>query len=314
MARSGTLPHARIRELVYHCFHDLSAEADDVGARGSTQSTFNPIEQVVLTEDRLRDLGRQIACRTFDAEVHQLAAHLLAAHGIAIGDVDQASMQALVTGVARAQAEQHRKRLFRLGEPLLPYEPTDPLFRLQAVAEEVVPVQVERPHSVPPSAIGPRLGDLVEKYLMTKGPTWTAKTGKGRKRQLGLLIDQLGTEKRVSEITPDEMRDFRDALMRLRLNHHVGAGKHFTERQTDVAEGRVSAKTASLLLETANSFLRWAKKDRYIRENPAEGLEVPIPKTSKTKKARRPFSRDELVTVFSSLRQTPSRARGPDHL
>lgn len=206
--------------------------------------------------------------------------------------------QDLVAGVMRALMEQQRLFRFRLTEQLLPYEPTDPLFKKQ-----IEPLLSPRPLSSIQThnaqKTGPKVGDLVDKYLKAKSKHCTPKTIKMMAAKLGLLVDHLGQGAYVSEVCVDDMRSFRDGVLRLRKSYRGETGS-FSERQTDVAKGRVSLKTASTTFKAIKSFWFWAVKESYLEESPVGKLEVDLKRYKKVKKPRRPFSADDIRELFSA--------------
>jgi integrase len=141
---------------------------------------------------------------------------------------------------------------------------------------------------------------LVERYLHAKKSVWARKTYENRTQQLRLLIDHLGVDTVAATITPGDLREFRDGLKRLRLNHHTGPGKSFTARQTEAEDRRIAPKTAALLFETAKALFRWAKLDGYLADNPAQDIPNEVIKSPKAKRSRRPFTEAELTAIFTA--------------
>jgi len=217
---------------------------------------------------------------------------------MAANTLSPALRQDLISGVARALAEHQRMFLFRLEERLMPYQPTDPLFR--HADSTALEVGIARAPIRSPQLIGPTMGELRDRYLIAKRKSWTAKTHASRTRQLSFLVEHVGESVPAAAVTKKDLRAYRDALVRLRSNHHVGAGKSFAARQTDDLSKRIAAKTAGLIFEVAQAFFRWARADGYVSENPSDGIRVEMPKLAKTHKARRPFNSVELTRLFKA--------------
>ena len=295
MARTDQLTKPEAQRRVAALFDKLADET-----RGYIPETGDPDEiaqQVAMAEDRLGDLSGQLARQVFDGDIEHIARQLLVEAGFELPAVEKSSFHDLLVGVARALAEQQRLFLYRLDERLLDYQPKDDLFRNRTPV--AVPVPVASP-TVEPAGIGPTVKEICEKYLAAKKKSWVRKTYDNRSRQLALFVEHVGPDTRVSDITPERVRAFRDGLMRLRRNHHIGAATTFVDRQTPDEEGRITAKTASLQFETTKGMLRWSKREHYLMEDPSSGLSVDMPKASKTKKARRSFVKADLEALFTS--------------
>lgn len=126
--------------------------------------------------------------------------------------------------------------------------------------------------------------------------------------KLALLTDDLGEKTHVSEVSIDDMRRFRDGVLRLRKSYR-GEGGGFVERQTNVASGQVSLKTASTTFKTVQSFWNWVVKESYIEASPVANLAVDLAGYKKQKKDRRPFTSEEVTTLFSAPLFTGCRSR-----
>ena len=203
------------------------------------------------------------------------------------------SEKRLLHGIARALIEQQRLGIARLTDPLIDYQPSDPLFakpiyQASNQTEEVKP-------------IGLSVGQAIADFLAAKRPLWTQKTYLARTVHLAYLSDFLGPDRTLAEVTSDDIRKFRKALTMLRANH--GRQKHLTfhERLTENTGAQVKDKTASLIFEPVKSFLKWAKEeDGLLTVNPAADIKWQGVKGKKGAKLRRPFNPDELAILFGS--------------
>jgi integrase len=155
---------------------------------------------------------------------------------------------------------------------------------------------------------------LIAKYLQVKRKHWTAKTYKGRERQLAYVAEFLGQNRAVASVKAADIREYRDAVLRLRTNHHVGAGKSFLARQTENPTQRIQTKTASVVFEACKALFRWAKSDAYIDANPAADIQLNAPKKVKGEKPRRPFTAAELETLFGSPLYRGCQSRQRRHI
>ena len=209
----------------------------------------------------------------------------------------------LVEGVLRAMIEQQRKFIYRLDERLLPYKPHDALFdnldRFGAnrATHATVAAPVEST-----AALGPQVDDLIARYLSSKRSQWVEKTRTTNASKLQLMVEHLGPAKIASTVTPDNMRAYRDGLLRLRRNHHTGTSGSFAERQTCAKENRISTKTAGLTFDTARAFWNWAVSEGYTAVSPMAGIRIQPEKKAKgaDKVSRRPFAVEDLRLLFSA--------------
>lgn len=296
VARQQSLSKEQVRTLVQACFSDLATTVD----RGFLPRTLDVHEEIAeqagLAAERLARL-EGARWGPASAEIGALAEAAFAGLGVSFADWDEGSRSDLTLGAVRALIEQQRLFLFRLEERLLPYTPHDPLFASDATPPNFEgaahPVQSIR-------RVGPTLKELVTKYLTAKRSQWTAKTYRSREAQLQHLLECLGGELAVTAVTPTHVREFRDAVTRLRTNHHVGAGKSFASRQTDNEAHRIAPKTVSVIFESGKALFRWAKGDGYLASNPADGINYDAPKRIKARKSRRPFQAEELKILFAA--------------
>lgn len=96
----------------------------------------------------------------------------------------------------------------------------------------------------------------------------------------------------------------------MRSNHHNSPGSTFAEKQTDNQTKRIAPKTATLIFEPCKAFFAWAKNtEGLIEKNPAEGIRIDLPKQSKARQSRRPFTEEELRHLFNAPPFTGSRSR-----
>jgi integrase len=301
MIRTTDLSKADIVALVQACFADLVVQAEGRTPPKSHDPDMELAWLAHLADEYERDLQRQIRRHQYDPDVVMHAKRLLEAHGVDLDVLPPAVREDLLEGLARGMAEQQRLHLVRLNDRLVPYAPTDPLFH-DPVGKPVGAASStdQRPLARIEPSVGPTTGEAVETYLQSKRRSCTAKTHVSRSRHLSYLTEHLGCDTPMADVTIQQVGEFRDALERLRSNHHVGAGKSFVSRQTNDLETRITPKTASLILDSAKAFFRWSAR-RYLGDkNPAASITIEMPKALKSKKSRRPFTGEELECLFSA--------------
>lgn len=298
LAKTTALENAEIQAIARNYYETLVPEAERFRPRTSDPA-WERLEQAALAEEEITDLERQIAASSYKRNVARAVDDALSQRNLQLDELSATDANKLTNAIARALIENLRLFIHRLDEPLLPYEPTDPLVRNAPDATTTGNAPAPTPAEIS-SGVGPTIGALVEKYLSAKAASWEAKTLTNRRQKLALFVEHLGAEKRISDITVDDMRAFVAGLSRLRRGHHVGCDQSFLGRQTDNANVRVSDKTVALHAADVKSLFNWAKAHGYLKEPPVSGLVVDLAKRTKGEKARRPFTSAELVKLFSS--------------
>ena len=136
----------------------------------------------------------------------------------------------MLEGLARVLIEQQKLFLFRLSDRLLPYTVSDPLFANEVNCTAAWPKSGAENGKIP---IGPTVTDAITAYLQQGRKKWTAKTHAGRARQLRYVEEHFGSDTPLIEVTPHDVRTYRDAIKRLRSNHHRTGARTFSQRQTE---------------------------------------------------------------------------------
>lgn len=286
------------RRLVEAVFKDLTAEVDDGFLPRSDRPDLEMLQQAALSQERLAQLEDDLSSSTCPPQSRLLAEIALQTEGLSFEQLPAARQVDLYQGITRALIEQQRVFLFRLNERLLPWRPHDALFT-------AVNCTASKPTQLTTGdqrlAVGPSLPAAVDEYLVYGRARWTVKTLKSRQRMLGYLVEHLGAETKLASVTPADVRGFRDAIRRLRSNHHRSQDRSFAGKQTECEAKRIAPKTALLIFEPAKAFFAWATTvEGLIERNPAEAIRIGLPKKAKAQKSRRPFQAEELKALFSS--------------
>ncbi len=308
MLRTESYTLERARAFVAACFHDIVDKPTQPFVSRTDWPDLEIAEQRGLAGEHLSELEDEIATGNLAPQRQTWVTALLRQHGIEPASLPNNVAHDLSLGMLRVQAEQDRLFMFRLGDRLAPYVPTDSLFIEQARAPASPVAPTPRAELLP---TGPRLGDLVDAYLAQGRRKWTAKTLKSNTAKLAVMLDHFGRDRFAETITAQDVRGYRDAVRRLHRNYRLGIGKTMRERQTDTESHQLSAKTASLIFESCKAFFRWAKADAYITANPATDIRVEVGKTSKRKApTRRPFTPEELKVLFEAPNFTGFKSPG----
>lgn len=295
MRNANNLSKNDIRNLIRDCFAELGKDRDGGFEPVTSEPDFEVLDQESMAKDHLRNLKYQLSAGTFEADTVAAAKQMAARQKIDLDDASDEKLKVIVEGVVRAMIEAEQLYLFRLGDRLAPYTPTDPLFVGDRRDRE--------------KGIGLTVDELIEEYCRHKKVEWTEKTLATHRPKLKLLSDFIGGDRRADTITRDDLRPYPDALLRLRKNFHLSTGKTLQSFQTSAEHARIQPSTATTILARTTALFRWAFHKGYIGSNPAEGLSITVPKTKKGHRSRRPFTKDELAQLFSAPLFAGSRTR-----
>jgi integrase len=297
MLETGNVTREHVQSRIRNCFTDLKRTVDDGYCPTTSYPEFEVAEQAGLAREFIRELQCSVASRAFPPSLILSATDLCASWGWPFESLPEPRQHDVLEGLARALIEQQSLYLFRLRDRLLSYTPCDPLFVGEVNCTALFSRVGDRTGDVP---VGPTMADAIAAYLKQGTEKWTAKTHAGRTRQMRYVQDHFGCDTLLTDVTPHHVRTYRDAIKRLRSNHHRTGGRTFSQRQTQNEQHRISAKTAVLMFETVKAFFRWCTAtEGFISTNPAENVRIEGPKKAKGLKSRRPFSAPELTTLFS---------------
>lgn len=299
MMRHQSASKETARKIIASVFAELAAVADD----GYSAASGDPNEitmQRAGAEDELRGLTRQLSTQQFDVGIELWARRNLHERGVDFDGLGRPQQLDLISGMVRARAEQQRLFLFRLEDRLSPYCPADPILQ-------------DAPSPIALPAISVRgkatasLGELVDTYLEVKQTEWAKKTFDTIKPKVSLLVEALGSERSITAIRASDIRDYRDALLKMRNEAASRSSIPFAKRLTENTSKQVSPRTAQLHFEAAKAFFNWAAQEAYIEQSPVGTILIKVPKA--IERPRRPFTRDELHTLFRAPVFTGRRSR-----
>jgi integrase len=143
---------------------------------------------------------------------------------------------------------------------------------------------------------------VAAKFCEFKATTWVTKTLNENRRVLRWFAQLVGPNKPIAAINVEDVRDFRDALMKVPANHskqkHL-EGLSFREIvKIPSTQPPLHHKTRSKYFENLRAFLAWCVKEGYLTSMPGEGIELPA--NSKVESGRQSFSAEQLGVIFSS--------------
>ncbi len=153
---------------------------------------------------------------------------------------------------------------------------------------------------VAPGEAGLSVTEVAAKWVEEKAPTWTKRTRQEFEATVRMFVEAVG-DKPARRVTGADARDFKDLLVKapatmsrrhrgLTLPQAVKAGKD---------SPRLVASSINKYLSALAALFSWATMNSYVDSNPVVGLRVAPNK--RADKQRRPFTPDELRTVFGAL-------------
>jgi integrase len=307
MIKASNFSKDDAKHLITDVFKDLVSDVDDGFVPATSEPDMEIAEQRACAQDRMTDLSLSINEAQPHPAVRQAAAGAFGRIGLQATDLPVERQRDVYHGITRAMVEQQRLFLLRLEDRLASFVPADGLFAATPdLANTAAISSITYQNS---SQLGPTLEAAVEEYLAAGKKRWTAKTLKSRERMLRYLVEHTGADRSLGSVTAQDVRSFRDAVRRLRSNHHRSHDLSFAGKQTGDEAKQIAPKTASLIFEPAKAFFFWAKSgEGLIAHNPAADIRMEVPKKAHAAKSRRPFTAGELKVLFTSPVFTGSKS------
>lgn len=135
----------------------------------------------------------------------------------------------------------------------------------------------------------------------------------GKLRRLIDIFDDVP----VDSLVLKDAERYRNTLLRLPANINKLAkyrGLSIEEILQSKPEKTMAISTAKSYIEAVSTFYKWCKKNRYVPDNPFEGLRVRKPKDAKSKSEERdPWYESQLETLFSHKIFTQHKALHPHY-
>ena len=155
---------------------------------------------------------------------------------------------------------------------------------------------------------GIALSTAIEKYYRDseREREWAETTRKEVSTALNLFQEIVGAKTLLTDLTEDTFRDYRETLQ-----HHYPKDRNKNKKYRDRSKEEIfimeipsgdlisPSRLKSCYFQWLCNFLDWAKKQRLIKEDFADMLEI---KVSKRWETRKHFERSELEALFCSLK------------
>ena len=272
--------------------------------------------QVHTSEERMRELHRQLVTNTFDAEVERFAGELIeSVSGQRSGSLGAEALAAKQLA-ARALKQQMAFYIHQLTDPTSAFVADDEVFRTTA-ADDLAPPDRGRPPTARVAeleASRPTLASAAAEYLRKKqlrglGQSQIDET----RRLLDWLEQEFGAERAVASIRQDELRRFRDDLTRVDVTLR-GRAAPFCDRLTNVPQNQVKSATSTRYWSAAQAFFAWCYSEGHSDADPSASLKIDKKKGEK-KRTPEVFSKEELLTLIKaplfSGYKSPKRPKVP---
>jgi integrase len=295
LAQHSSPDRAMLERAAVTFFDQLKAEIDQ--PRGFDDHHFDEdvAYNIEMSRARILGLDGQLVSNVFDRQVAIAAGRLADIAGGSIADLASPERLFAQQLAARAEREKLELLLHMLTHPAKPFAPQDSFFTLRpappvragSIAQTVTPA-------------GPTLKETVTDYLRRRGEDGVGKSMVVEVgRALRWLQEKLGPERAMDDIRKEDLRGFRDDLVRLNVRMR-GTNVAFADRITLSQSDRITSHTAGRYWRSVLAFFNWSAQEGVCTTNPAEGLKLAARK-GEVKRTPEQFSTAELETLF----QTP---------
>jgi integrase len=260
-------------------------DPDRIGEMASYDAT--------LTEEGLAEVESELLSNDYGGSAYLAGRHMLAGMGMDIDLVSAETRQMAMRFGARAVRELSLSRIHQLTNPDKARPSYDRLFNLES-DRQVLPksgsIGLKSTTTISAASDTYRVREL-SRNLSRSTVTETI-------RVLKWLAQVFGPDTELSRLTTDDLRDFREKLLRLD-RHTQGRDVPFSQRQTGDPTRCISYTTAIKYWRFLGQFFRWAVEDKVINTNPAAIAAPPKPKGLR-RQSPKPFTSDELKALFAT--------------
>ncbi len=157
-------------------------------------------------------------------------------------------------------------------------------------------------HSGPDRA-GESVSEVAARWVEERAPTWAARTKYEFEVAVRMFVEVVG-DKPARLVTLADARDFKDLLVKAPTSmskrfRGLTLRKAVKATRADRDLRRLAPASVDKYLGALSSLFAWAVMNDYADSNPVSGLRVALDK--RADKQRRPFTADELRTIFAAL-------------
>ena len=216
-------------------------------------------------QDMINRVGHSLEGNLFNSpDTKEIMDELLKSEGLAL-DPDSHQYRQVAEVALKATIEALKMQQQRLLGKFDPQPNSD-----------VLPVTIAPTNAFTTNLESTSFGELIDKFISEKGPSWKPKTLSKYRACLDLCVDILGTTRDASTIDKAAVRQIRDMLDKLTPNWtKVYPGLSLGDVVEVVIDNKnppLSPSTANAYLISLSSFLTWAGKQGYVNDNPVNGM------------------------------------------
>ncbi|MEQ9490089.1 MAG: site-specific integrase [Alphaproteobacteria bacterium] len=300
VAQVPALSRDEIDRLVREHFRLTMMELADLSYCVRHDRSIDKLAEIKGSERAIQNCREEYTNGSFSQRTYRAARNLIDPDKH--GDVPKMADEVLklCEGVLRADQEAHRIFIAMLSGDIAETDVKDPMFK--GIDPNTLP-------SLPGEEIGestdnsPTILACVDKFCSEKrvAGDWNDKTFQEMRRAFDIFIALVGENQRVASLTKENIRDYRDVLMRLPPNmakikdyEKVSVRKVAKENKGPFLSNAAQHKQFSYVKQ----FFRWSEDQGFVPEDVFGRLSIPRKKKGETN--RRPYSTETLNAIFSS--------------
>lgn len=284
--------HALARDYFQTCLNQALEWSLDLPRDGSDLE--HEVELLNADMAATRDALKQ---KKFSPALVEKADELLAGHLPSGRKADGDTRTLMREAVTRAYIEHLRFLVSSLSGD---YEGTaikDPIFA------GMTPTGVIDPENQQDAEASPTLAEACKTFIASRSKMWVRKTHNDYQRVLDLAQTIIGSTKKLALISAQDVKSMRDGLTNLPKNgtkFSRNAGRSLVDLIHDEDAGEpISGKTQEKYFTMFRGFLMWAVDEELLPKLPGASVKV-VRSKDESEDRRRPYSRDQLTTIFSS--------------
>lgn len=287
--------HAIARDYFQTCLNQALEWSLDLPRDGSDVEY-----EVELLDADLSATRAALKHKKFSPAMVAKADELLAAHLSSGRKADGDTRLMMREAVTRAYVEQLRYLAASLSGDFEGTAINDPIFA------GMKPTGVIHPESHLNGEVSPTLAEACQEFVAVhiKADAWVAKTRNDYQRVLDLVQALIGPAKKLNLLSAQDVKTVRDGLANLPKNgmkYPRNEGRSLADLIGDKGAGEpISGKTQDKYFTMFRGFLGWAVNEELLPKMPGATVKFVRSKDKGDEGNRRPYSRDQLVTIFAS--------------
>lgn len=284
--------HAIARDYFQTCLNQALEWSLDLPRDGS--GLEHEVELLNADMSATRDALKQ---KKFAPALVERADELLAEHLPPGRKADGDTRTMMREAVTRAYIEQLRFLASSLSGDFEETAIKDPIFA------GMKPTGVIDPENQLDSIVSPSLAEACQTFVASRRKMWVGKTENDYRRVLNLVQALIGPAKKLVLISAQDVKTVRDGLANLpkngtKFSRNEGRSLVDLIRAEDAGEP-ISGKTQDKYFTMFRGFLMWAVDEELLPKMPGPAVKV-VRAKDESEDRRRPYSRDQLRTIFSS--------------